>query len=108
MESHVTDAEFLKNVALFTQPLMMGIIIWFIKDKAKETKDQNKELRDAQKAQTTQLALIEKDIQLILSTQNEQKLEIKNLKADHDEVVVMKRDMQTMWKRLDDLKAKNP
>lgn len=121
------NLEILKTVALVAMPFLMTIIGFFARNAFNDLKTESKassdKLTENFSTVDKELIGIKKDLEYFgkalaaiedirkewLSMKrevNESVVEIKNLKNSLEDVVILKRDQLTMWKRLDELKGK--
>ena len=105
---NISNVDFLKNLSLAVQPLLLGVVVWLLKSRQKRDDDDQKELKETVKTLSTDSVIIKKDIEIMTVKMSEIAVELKNLKNSHDEIVILKRDMTTMWKRLDEIKNGRP
>lgn len=116
-----SDREILKTIALYSIPLLLGIIGYFIRTGSQKVVGLVGKLQDTITEMDKDFVIVKKDIEILTDhiesvkhikeewfavkqNMGEVILEIKSLKSSLEDVVILKRDTQTMWKRLDELR----
>lgn len=98
------NIEVVKTIAVLACPFLIAIIGWFARAAFKENSETTKALQismsafDKNSAVTTlQIKNITDDLTAVVG-------EIKNLRTTQEDVAILKRDLQTAWKRIDELR----
>lgn len=117
----MTDSEIIKSVALWITPFLVGVIGFFVRSAFKKSEESTDQLRVTVTALDKDFIGIKKDIQMLSEMLGSIRhirdewyamkqevgqvvLEMKNLKSSLEDVVVLKRDQATIWKRIDELR----
>lgn len=123
------DHDAIKTAAVVAIPILIAIIGFFLRKTLTDNTDTTKEIKLVLSAFQVSLTTldkdfvgIKKDIHTLMEGFNSLRavreewysmkkdvgqvaLEMKNLKSSLEDVVILKRDQQTMWRRLDELRA---
>lgn len=115
------DTEVLRTLALVITPLLVCIVGWFIRSAMHDLKVASEDLAKKFVAIDKDMVAVKKDVEsateAIRSIRHIRDewmgikqevgmivIEMKNLKSSLEDVVLLKRDQQTIWKRIDELR----
>ena len=101
----MADQDLLKTIAIVACPVMLSAIGWFVRGMVKSSQEMTKELQITIHQFDIVLALVKKDIEVITKELTQMVIEFKNVKSMHEDVVILKRDQQTIWCKIDELRV---
>ena len=101
----MNDAEVLKTIAVVACPILLGIIGWFLRGMVKSNQDATDSLKATVHQFDITLAVMKRDSEVFARDLNLVVGELKNLKSMSEDVVILKRDLQTAFRRIDEMKA---
>ena len=96
---------FIKDLAVAVQPLLIGAVIWFMKDRRKRDDEEAGEQRTKVDKLVVDMAVIKRDAENIQKAVYEFSGELKGLRIISEDMAIAKRDIKTIWRNIEEIRS---